>query len=142
MGRRIKTESVTNLYHEGQGQLPEWRGADLIVTSDLRFKPGDFTEATKLVVRTVYAKPLTWLFMEIWDVFDGHLDYSNKYGFYGELGHAALDVLAREQPDLDCRKVLNAVLARVFDLLGHLRKHHKLPMQSTVVLHGMDADCR
>jgi hypothetical protein len=140
LGKRIETEPVSKLRHEGQGSLPEWRGADVIVTSDPLFEPEDFVEATKLVVRTVHAKPLTWLFMEIWDAFTGHLDFTNKHGFYGELAYAALDVLAREQPDPDCRKLLKAVLARAFDLLGHLQKHHNLPLQSALVLHGMNAE--
>lgn len=140
LGDRIRRDPESALQHPGQQALPEWRGADVIVTSDPLFEPQDCMEATKLVVRTAHARPLTWLFMELWDTFSGHLDFSNKYGFYGDLAHAALEVLAREQPDPECRKVLHAVLGRAFQHLEHLDAEGCLPPQAPLILHAMNAE--
>jgi hypothetical protein len=140
LGRRIDTEPEPSLRHSGQMSLPEWRGSDVIVTSDFLFEAQDIFQATKLAVRTNHALPLTWLFMELWDVFAGHLDGGNKYCFYGDLAYAALDALASEQPDPDYRKVLHAVLSRSFDFLKFLRSHKCLPPDSMVVLHGANAE--
>jgi hypothetical protein len=136
LGHRVSTEPESALRHAGQISLPEWRGAGVIVTSDLLFEPQGMIEATKLVVRTSHALPLTWLFMEFWDVFAGHLDAGNKCGFYGDLASAALDTLAREQPDPDYRTILQAVLARGFYFLAFLRSQECLPPDSMVVIHS------
>jgi len=140
LGHRINTEPDSSLRHAGQVELREWRGAGVIVTSDLLFEPQDMIEASKLVVRTAHALPLTWLFMEFWEAFSGHLDASNKYGFYGDLASAALDALAREQPDPDCRKILQAVLARGFHFLDYLRSNQCLPPESMIVIHSTNAE--
>jgi hypothetical protein len=136
LGHRINTEPESALSYAGQISLPEWRGAGVIVTSDLLFEPQGMIEATKLVVRTAHALPITWLFMEFRDVFAGHLDAGNKYGFYGDLASAALDTLAREQPDPDYRTMLQAVLARGFYFLTFLRSQECLPPDSMVVIHS------
>ena len=136
LGHRINTEPESAFLHAGQISLPEWRGAGVIVTSDLLFEPQGMIEATKLVVRTAHALPLTWLFMEFRDVFAGHLDAGNKCGFYGDLATAALDTLAREQPCPDYRTILQAVLARGFYFLAFLRSQECLPPDSVVVIHS------
>jgi hypothetical protein len=136
LGHRINTEPESALLHAGQISLSEWRGAGVIVTSDQLFEPEGMIEASKLVVRTAHALPITWLFMEFWDSFSGHLDAGNKYGFYGDLASAALETLAREQPDPDYRTILQALLARGFYFLAFLRSQECLPPDSMVVIHS------
>lgn len=145
LGRRIQCDPEPSLRHPGQEPLPEWRGADVVVTSDLLYEPDpeDFMEGHNLRVRTVHALPLTWLFMELWDAFDGWLDFSNKYGFYGTLGQTAIGKVSSSLPESpDHRALLKAVLARAFEFLAVLRENEALPRDSMVVLHSTDSEGR
>ncbi|MFM7605600.1 MAG: hypothetical protein ACKO8Z_10435, partial [Prosthecobacter sp.] len=60
LGRCIQTAPATNKRHPQQDSLLEWRGADVIVTSDFAEKPAHFAEQMDLVVRTRHAQTLTW----------------------------------------------------------------------------------
>ena len=141
LGKRISSEPVKQLAHDQQAQLPEWRGADVHVTSDFAFEPKDFIEQHDLLVRTPHAKALTWLFFELRDAFAGCLDAGNKYGFYGALAQAALDHLAAHQPEPDeAKQLLKAVLAEAFLCLQRLREDGTLDADVPIVLHKRDAE--
>jgi len=67
-------------------------GADVRITSDFErnfCEPGYFDH--DLTVRTRHAGPVTWFIFQMRDLFDGWLDYGNKYGFYELLAQGALD---------------------------------------------------
>ena len=130
--------------HTPDQQTPaEWTGADIRVTSDFEWEPKTFVEAHDLLVRTRHAKALTWLLLEVRDGFGFWLDASNKYGFYGSLAEAALEHLARNQPEPeDARPLLATVLQRVFEHVRLLRAHGRLPEDASLVTHTIDAEGR
>ena len=75
-------------------RIPEWRGADIRITSDFE---KDFNDPNyfdhDLTVRTSHARPATWFVFQMRDHFDGWLDYGNKYGFYELLAQAVHHLL-------------------------------------------------
>lgn len=143
LGKRISSEPIIRLVHPQQGQIPEWRGADVQVTSDFAYEPKDFMGGHNLLVRTQHAKALTWLLFELRDAFVCWLDYGNKYGFYEALARAALNHLAANQPETDDAKpLLTAVLEEAFRGLQYFREDGKLPLNVPVVCHQRDAEGR
>jgi hypothetical protein len=138
MGRLIEAGGPWT--HPEMDRIPEWRGADIRVTSDFKT---DFNEANyfdhDLTVRTRHAGPATWFVFQMRDLFDGWLDAGNKYGFYELLAQAALEHLAGNQPEPeDARPLLRAVLAQGFAILGVAKEHHIWPDDAMMVLHTRD----
>ena len=97
VGKRIESQSAGELQHPDQQSHPEWSGADTRITSDFVFEPTGWHDGHELFVRTIHARPLTWLFLELRDVFNPWLDASNKYGFYGSLAKTALALCLPQQ---------------------------------------------
>jgi len=143
LGIRIAFDPLDRLVYREQDRIPEWRGADVRVTSDFDYEPKDFMEGHDLLVRTQHAKGLTWLIFELRDTFSGWIDAGNKYGFYGALAQAALSHLAANQPESDdARPLLNAVLVEAFRCLQMLREDGNLPPDVPIVCHQRDAEGR
>ena len=90
MGRAIEAGGPWT--HPEMERIPEWRGADIRITSDFE---RNYQEAGyfdhDLTVRTRHAGPVTWFVFQMRDLFDGWLDYGNKYGFYELLAQGALE---------------------------------------------------
>jgi len=124
MGRLIEVGGPWN--HPEMDRIPEWRGADVRITSDFEREfnePGYFDH--DLTVRTRHAGPVTWFIFQMRDLFDGWLDWGNKYGFYELLAQAALEHLAANQPEPeDARPILRAMLTRAFLILEVAKEHH------------------
>jgi hypothetical protein len=121
-------------------RIPEWRGADIRITSDFKT---DFNEANyfdhDLTVRTRHAGSVTWFVFQMRDLFDGWLDAGNKYGFYELLAQAALEYLAGNQPEPeDTKPLLRAMLAQGFAILGVAKEHNIWPDDAMMVLHTRD----
>jgi hypothetical protein len=162
MGRDIEAGGPWT--HPEMERIPEWRGADIRITSDfktdlvplhrprpirssrpaegMRYAP-EFNEANyfdhDLTVRTRHAGPATWFVFQMRDLFDGWLDYGNKYGFYELLSQAALEHLAANQPEPeDARPLLRAMLTRAFLMLEVAKEHHVWPDDAMMVLHSQD----
>ena len=80
MGRAIEAGGPWT--HPEMERLPDWRGADIRITSYFK---RDFNEANyfdhDLTVRTRGAGPATWFMFQMRDLFDDWLDYINKYAF-------------------------------------------------------------
>jgi hypothetical protein len=75
------------------------------------------------------------------DLFDGWLDWGNKYGFYELLAQAALEHLAGNQPEPeDAKPLLRAMLTRAFLILEIAKKHHVWPDDAMVVAHSRDEE--
>jgi hypothetical protein len=143
LGRRVDSPSIADLQHADQQSLPEWRGADTRITSDFVSEPKGWDDEHGLLVRTLHAKQLTWLFLELRDAFNPWLDASNKYGFYGSLARAALQHLAMNQPEADdARPLLRAVLGAAFDHLATLRSRGVITANASIVLHERDSEGR
>ena len=126
--------------HPEMKRIPEWRGADIRITSDFKT---DFNEANyfdhDLTVRTRHAGPATWFVFQMRDLFDGWLDTGNKYGFYELLAKAALDHLAGHQPEPeDAKPLLRAMLAQGFAILKVAKEHHVWPDDAMMVFHTRD----
>jgi hypothetical protein len=138
MGRAIETGGPWT--HPEMDRIPEWRGADIRITSDFKT---DFNEANyfdhDLTVRTRHAGPATWFVFQMRDLFDGWLDWGNKYGFYELLAQAALEHLAANQPEAeDAKPLLRAMLTRAFLMLEVAKEHHVWPDDAMMVLHSQD----
>jgi hypothetical protein len=140
MGRAI--EAVGPWTHPEMERIPEWRGADIRITSDFKT---DFNEANyfdhDLTVRTRHAGPATWFVFQMRDLFDGWLDYGNKYGFYELLAQAALEHLVVNQPEPeDAKPLLRAMLTRAFLMLEVAKEHHIWPDDAMMVVHSQDQE--
>jgi hypothetical protein len=138
MGRAIEAGGPWT--HPEMDGIPEWRGADIRITSDFKT---DFNEANyfdhDLTVRTRHAGPATWFVFQMRDHFDGWLDYGNKYGFYELLAQAVLEHLAANQPEPeDAKPLLRAMLTRAFLMLEVAKEHHVWPDDAMVVAHSRD----
>jgi len=77
------------------GAADDWGGADVVITAVAR---PDGTEPSfypnpRFVV-TEFAAQLSWLFIQLRDVFAPQLDAANKYDFYGRMADAASGHLA------------------------------------------------
>ena len=140
MGRLIEAGGPWT--HPEMERIPEWRGADIRITSDFEKdyqEPGYFDH--DLTVRTRHAGPVTWFVFQMRDLFDGWLDGGNKYGFYELLAQAALEHLAVNQPEPeDPRPLLRAMLTRAFLMLEVAKEHHVWPDDALVVVHTKDEE--
>jgi hypothetical protein len=138
MGRAIEAGGPWK--HPEMERIPEWRGADIRLTSDFvtDFNTPNYFDHD-LTVRTRHAGPATWFVFQMRDIFDGWLDYGNKYGFYELLAQAALEHLAANQPEPeDARPLLRAMLAQGFAILGVAKEHNIWPDDAMMVLHTRD----
>jgi len=140
MGRAIEAGGPWT--HPEMDRIPEWRGADIRITSDFE---RDFNEPNyfdhDLTVRTSHAGPATWFVFQMRDIFDGWLDYGNKYGFYELLAQAVLEHLAANQPESeDAKPLLKAMLTRAFLMLEVAKEHHVWPDDAMMVLHSQDEE--
>ena len=138
MGRAIEAGGPWT--HPEMERIPEWRGADIRITSDFKT---DFNDPNyfdhDLTVRTRHAGPATWFVFQMRDLFDGWLDYGNKYGFYELLAQAALEHLAPNQPESeDAKPLLRAMLTRAFLMLEVAKEYHVWPDDAMMVLHSQD----
>ena len=140
MGRAIEAGGPWT--HPEMERIPEWRGADIRITSDFKtnFNDPNYFDHD-LTVRTRHAGPATWFVFQMRDLFDGWLDGGNKYGFYELLAQAALEHLAANQPEPeDARPLLRAMLVQGFAILGVAKEHHIWPDDAMMVLHTRDAE--
>ncbi len=143
LGRLVESEPAAQLRHPAQMDIAEWRGADVIVSSDFTWEPGNWADQHALLVRSWHALPVTWLFFELRDAFGSQLNAGNKYDFYASLGEAALKHLAANQPEAeDHRPLLKTILAQGFYWLGVLREKGYIPQNYAWVLHSCDAEGR
>ena len=140
MGRVIEAGGPWT--HPEMDRIPEWRGADIRITSDFERdfnEPGYFDH--DLTVRTRHAGPATWFIFRMRDLFDGWLGAGNKYGFYELLAQAALEHLAGNQPEpKDAKPLLRAMLTRAFLMLEVAKEHHVWPDDAMMVVHSDDQE--
>ena len=140
MGRAIEAGGPWT--HPEMDRIPEWRGADIRITSDFErdfSEPGHFDH--DLTVRTRHAGPVTWFIFQMRDLFDGWLDWGNKYGFYELLAQAALEHLAGNQPEPeDAKPLLRAMLTRAFLMVEVAKEHHVWPDDAMMVVHSDDEE--
>jgi hypothetical protein len=141
LGLKIQADSGGLSRHPDQAHLPEWRGADTVVTSDFTYENQGF--GSELIVRTFHAKQLSWMIFELRDIFSGFLDAHNKYGFYEALASSALKHLAAHQPESDDhRPLLQAVVAQGLKWLKVIRRYDEIPATPIISISSTDAEGR
>jgi hypothetical protein len=77
-------QSLTNKIEQGKfpSDFPHFGGANLIITDDTKrnFHEGD------TVIYSEHASALSWLVVQLKEIYDSELDYINKYDFYPYIG--------------------------------------------------------
>jgi len=90
-----------------------FEGAGLVISGDYKAKnTGNF-----IIVKTQYASALSALVYHLKDICEGHLDYINKYDFYGRLGVAANKVIANHH---DKKTLLLDVIDEAIHFVGEI----------------------
>ena len=99
-----------------------WSGADVIITEQVNdthkawlgnqplvisFQQFD---AIKRLVVTQHAVELSWLFIQLRELYSGRIDHVSKYDFYGELAQKAIDILNFTNDEISYEELLLAVL--------------------------------
>lgn len=115
--------------HPEMDRIPEWSGADIRFNNDF---VTDFEARDPfyhdLTVRTRHAGSATWFVFQMRYLYDGWLDYGNKYDFYELLAQATLEHLPGNQPEPEVAKpLLRATLTQEFLILEVARQHHVWP---------------
>lgn len=99
-----------------------WSGADVIITEQVNdthkawlgnqplvmsFQQFD---AMKRLVVTQHAVELSWLFIQLRELYSGRIDHVSKYDFYGELAQKAIDIINFTNDEISYEELLLAVL--------------------------------
>ena len=103
----ILESDVTSL----SSQVEPWGGAGVIITDHItpeiiRWKNSD---SSNVLVHTVYAKELSWLFRELKAAYSDQLDYLSKYVFYPYVARVA-NKLLKDNPDIALNELLFGIL--------------------------------
>ena len=116
-----KYDRIKRLYD--RDKYKHWRGADVIVTSDEKYRQKstvDLSGGSRAVVLssrgdadfvlvTDNPKPIVWMLYQLRDKSSGYIDYGNKYVFYGNIVQAAKKILESGE-DVDYPKLMLACL--------------------------------
>lgn len=84
---RLRAAVISGEHVTAARRAQRWGGADVIIA------PAPVPGTAKTVVVTRHYRELGWLFGALRVSFDWHLDYLNKYGFFGSLAEAACGYL-------------------------------------------------
>jgi len=107
-----------------------WGGADVVIHRRMTPSIKKWLEDQPLVISfqkytprkraviTPYAKELSWLFIQLRDIYWNQIDYISKYDFFALLAQSALDY-QEENSEINCVNLLLAVIegARKFPTL-------------------------
>lgn len=100
----------------------EWGGADVIIKAKLDAATEKWlddqpyvisyqkTESRRRAVITEYSKELSWLFLQLKEIFSEKIDYVSEYDFYGLLAQSAIDYLTNNEDLKDAKCLLIEVL--------------------------------
>jgi hypothetical protein len=99
-----------------------WEGADVIVCRRLDNKVKEWLDQPPLVesfqkaeprrraIVTDYAQEVSWLFLQIEDIFESGIDYISKYDLFASLADTANAYLDAHQNNVKLTQLLDAVL--------------------------------
>jgi len=89
-----KLDELRQAISEGKfpNQYPEFGGADLIITKN---KNRNYHEGDT-VVYSDHAAALSWLVIQLKDIYKEELDYINKYEFYPSIGEMIIKNLSTD----------------------------------------------
>ena len=103
--------------------IREWGGADVIITKDVERIDPDWVknqpiiiseqegEPQRRIVVTEHAIELSWVFIQLRDIFGESIDFYNKYHFYGSLAQSALNVISQNEGKVELSKLLLKVVS-------------------------------
>lgn len=120
--KELTAEILTPTFGAGES-VREWGGADVVISVHApEPTAGGFYPEPRYVV-TPHAKPLSQLFYDLRDAFNGLIDSCSKIEFYGRLALTALNY----QQDLDespekKEDLLKAVLLEATAMLAQMEK--------------------
>lgn len=118
----LNNEEIRYLLEDYKKGKSIWGGADVIITermtNDLKKWIGDqplvisfqSTVPMRRVVVTKHAIELSWLFIQLRELYSKRIDYITKYDFYGELAQKAIDVINETNDKCTCSELLFEVL--------------------------------
>ena len=99
-----------------------WGGADVIINTRLLKKHKEWlgdqpmvvspqmTEPKRRIVVSKYAIELSWLFIQLRDLYRGRIDYISKYDFYGELAQTAINIIEISDGNYELSYLLHEVI--------------------------------
>ena len=99
-----------------------WGGADVIINTRMLKKHKEWigdqplvisfqsSKPRRRVVVTKYALELTWLFIQLRELYYNRIDSVSKYDFYGELAQKAIDILNETENTCSMEELLFEVL--------------------------------
>jgi hypothetical protein len=100
----------------------EWKGADVVITAQLPQKQdGGFYPEPRYVV-TPSAKQLSWLFIQLRNIFSDLYDGASKIEFFGRLANAALRYQNRCEGNEKQYDLLLAVLNEAYLILDDMKE--------------------
>jgi len=99
-----------------------WGGADVIIYTRLLKQHKEWigdqpmvispqtTEPKRRVVISKHAIELSWLFIQLRELYRGRIDYISKYDFYGELAQTAINIIEISEGNYELSYLLHEVL--------------------------------
>ena len=101
---------------EDIGDADLWQGADIKVVTELPPESEPDFYPDPLFVRTRFPRQLSWLLLEIRDLFGDWIDFGNKFFFYHQLAEAA--IIYSDQ--VEAEEEVGPLLVCVLDEAGRL----------------------
>lgn len=100
----------------------DWGGADVVITSQKpESKGGGFYPEPRYVV-TENAPQLSWLFVQLRDIFSSLIDGTTKIEFYGRLANVALRYQSKNKGNENQKDLLFAILHEAFAMLDEMEE--------------------
>ena len=115
-------EEVQNLLYEYKKGKSIWGGADVIISEKTSKELNNWLGNQPLVISfqtsapvrrlvvTQHAVELSWLFIQLRELYTDRIDYISKYDFYGELAQKAIDIVKETDDKCSYRELLFEVL--------------------------------
>lgn len=110
------------LLEEPTPSAQEWGGADVVITSQQPQNQGGGFYLEPRYVVTHSAKQLSWLFVQLRDVFSDLYDSASKIEFFGRLANAALRYQNKCEGNEKQYDLLVAVLNEAYFILDDMRE--------------------
>lgn len=102
--------------------IQEWGGADVVITMQPpQTHSGGFYPEPRYVV-TPNAKQLSWLFVQLRDIFSDLYDGASKVEFFGRLANAALRYQSKCRGNENQYDLLVAVLSEAYTILDDMKE--------------------
>ena len=115
-GRKLKFDKNVRKFRKNRSEIT-WGGADVVVVfpeyntlsgnAESNFNPDS---TSKTIVVSEYAAEIAWVLLELKEIYKQHINYLNKYMFYGEIAERAIQILNQTQGNTDIRCLLKEMV--------------------------------